>query len=177
MLKLLYLGRIAPEKGTLEAIKSLASIKGAVALQIFGTCYNQAYWKACQAQIALLPDNCRVHYGGTLQADSLAFYNAIDQSHALLLPSHGENFGHSIVECLSRGRPVIISTNTPWQNLATVKAGMDVSLSQLSTCIDQFVNFSQNEYNQWVRGAYLYYTNQIFTQFSVSVSSYRNLLS
>jgi hypothetical protein len=118
-----------------------------------------------------------VHYGGALQADSPAFYKAIDQSHALLLPSYGENFGHSIVECLSRGRPVIISTNTPWQNLAAVKAGMDVPVSQLTVCIDQFLNFSQVEYDQWVQGAFLYYTDQIIPQFSVSVSSYRNLLS
>ncbi len=177
IVKLLFLGRIAPEKGTLEAIKALAGIKGSVELQIFGTCYNQAYWQSCQAQMALLPGNCRVHYGGALQADSPAFYKAIDQSHALLLPSYGENFGHSIVECLSRGRPVIISTNTPWQNLAAVKAGMDVPVSQLPACIDQVLNFSQEEYDQWVHGSYLYYTDQIIPQFSVSVSSYRNLLS
>ena len=175
MVKLLYLGRIAPEKGTLEAIKALAGIKGSVELQIFGTCYNQAYWQACQAQMALLPGNCRVHYGGALQADSPAFYKTIDQSHALLLPSYGENFGHSIVECLSRGRPVIISTNTPWQNMAAVKAGMDVPVSQLPACIDQVLNFSQEEYDQWVHGAFDYYVSKVVSRFGIDVSKYKKM--
>jgi glycosyltransferase involved in cell wall biosynthesis len=36
-----------------------------------------------------------------------------------ILPTLNENFGHSIVESLSVGTPVLISDNTPWRSSAS----------------------------------------------------------
>lgn len=42
---------------------------------------------------------------------------------ALALVSHTENFGATVVDAMSHAKPVITSTNTPWQEVAEVGAG------------------------------------------------------
>ncbi len=50
------------------------------------------------------------------------------QHHAYILPTQGENFGHSIYEALINGLPVIISDQTPWRNLEREAIGFDIAL-------------------------------------------------
>ena len=52
------------------------------------------------------------------------------KSHCLFHPSKFESFGHVIFESLLNGLPVIISKNTPWQNLKEKKVGFDLSLDE-----------------------------------------------
>jgi glycosyltransferase involved in cell wall biosynthesis len=47
----------------------------------------------------------------------------------LLHPTLGENFGHSIVEALWLGVPVLISDRAPWTNVQTFNAGWSLPLT------------------------------------------------
>ena len=44
LLKLVSIGRIAPEKGTLVGLKALQAVKGNITFDLYGTAYNSSYW-------------------------------------------------------------------------------------------------------------------------------------
>lgn len=151
-LKLISLGRIAEEKGTTVSLNALKQIKGNIELDLFGTIYNQDYWKKCMSIIGELPNTIKVNYCGELNADEV--HVKLQEYHFLLLPSKGENYGHAIVESFISGRPVIISKNTPWKALEKEKVGFDVEESALSTAIQKAIDMDQSEFNEWSKSAH-----------------------
>jgi glycosyltransferase involved in cell wall biosynthesis len=126
-LLLISIARIAPEKNILFALQCLHQldvIKNKnlkVVFNLYGTVYSSDYWEQCQNVINNLPDNIKVYYHGAL--DSTRVMEVIGEHHFLFMPSCGENFGHTILESLSAGCPVIISDKTPWRNLEKVGSG------------------------------------------------------
>jgi glycosyltransferase involved in cell wall biosynthesis len=173
VLKLVSVGRIAPEKGTLHALQALKTQTNKIILDLYGTCYNEAYWNVCLQVIAQLPSNIKVNYHGPCPSDEVAAYLAA--AHALLLPSEGENYGHSIVESLGQGRPVLISKHTPWQDLAAQKAGWDVSPTDLPLALSELAAMDQARYDEWCRGAAAYYEKQILVPFAEYKTKYLQL--
>ena len=53
-----------------------------------------------------------------------------ERSHALLMPTTHENFGHAVVEAWAHGRPVLLSDQTPWRGLSDAGLGWDLPLVQ-----------------------------------------------
>ena len=157
--KLVSIGRIAPEKGTLHGIKALQDVQGTVELDLYGTCYNTEYWKQCEQVISQLPANIQVRYNGVCPTEEVPAKLAA--AHALLLPSEGENYGHAIVESFAQGRPVIISKHTPWKSLAEAQAGWDVDNHELSTVIQTLVSMNNEAYQNWSKGAYRFAQERI----------------
>lgn len=106
---LLFMGRIHKKKGCdllLEAYGRLAAAHPEVDLVIAGP--DQACLQPkLQAQAARLGISARVHWPGMLRGDLK--WGALKACDAFVLPSHQENFGISVVEALSVGRPVLIS--------------------------------------------------------------------
>jgi glycosyltransferase involved in cell wall biosynthesis len=173
VLKLVSVGRIAPEKGTLNGLNALAAQNGHIQLDLYGTCYNEGYWNECLQVIAQLPSNIKVNYHGPCPSEDVA--NHLISAHALLLPSEGENYGHAIVESLGQGRPVLISKHTPWQDLAAQKAGWDVTNTDLPRAIAELAAMDQARYDEWCRGAAGYYEKQILVPFVANKSKYLQL--
>jgi glycosyltransferase involved in cell wall biosynthesis len=173
VMKLVSVGRIAPEKGTLHALQALKVQTSTIVLDLYGTCYNEAYWNECLQVIAQLPSNIKANYNGPCPSDEVAAHLAA--AHALLLPSEGENYGHSIVESLGQGRPVLISKHTPWQDLATQKAGWDVTHTDLPSALAQLAAMDQACYDEWCRGAAAYYEKQILVPFAANKTKYLQL--
>lgn len=173
--KLVSIGRIAPEKGTLHALRALQEQKGNIAFHLYGTCYDASYWQECQEVIVGLSNNVQVHYLGACTSEEVAQH--IQSAHALLLPSEGENYGHAIVESLSLGRPVIISKNTPWKELAEQKAGMDVEVPELKGSIEKFVQLNQEEYTEWTISTLDYYERKIGSQIQKTIEGYSNMFT
>jgi glycosyltransferase involved in cell wall biosynthesis len=174
-LKLVYIGRIAPEKGTLHALHALQEQEGNIAFHLYGTCYDASYWQDCQAVIVGLSNNVQVHYHGACTSEEVAQH--IQSAHALLLPSEGENYGHAIVESLSLGRPVIISKNTPWKELAEQKAGMDVEVPELKGAIEKFVQMNQEVYTEWTMSTLDYYDRKIGSQIQKTIEGYTHMFT
>ncbi|HQY00756.1 MAG TPA: glycosyltransferase, partial [Flavobacteriales bacterium] len=114
-LRLVSLARIAEEKNTLYAIERLDGVKGQVRFDLYGTVYDEAYFERCKAAIARLPASVDVQWHGQLPQEEGA--GVLSKSHALFMPSVGENFGHTMLEALSVGRPLLISDRTPWRDL------------------------------------------------------------
>lgn len=155
--RFIALGRIAEEKGTLISIEALQKVKGKVNLDLYGTIYNPVYWEKCQQKIASLPEGIEVHYKGNLDTEEVM--RTLMCYHFLLLPSKGENFGHSILESFLVNRPVIISKHTPWQDLEDKQMGYDVTEEELPKIIQKVVEMEDEEFQQLVEHIRMQYKN------------------
>jgi glycosyltransferase involved in cell wall biosynthesis len=121
-IKLINIARIAPEKNTLYLLEILSSLTNPeinIELDLFGSIYNQDYWNSCLELIEKLPTNIKVNYKGALPSG--AVMQELSQNHFMFMPTRGENYGHTIIESLSAGCPVIISDQTPWRKLKEVQ--------------------------------------------------------
>lgn len=114
-LRLAYIARIHPTKNTLSAIKWLSEVKGNITYDIYGSIEDPQYWKLCEDEISKLPAHITVNHKGVIEHDAVP--DTLIGYHAYYMPTTGENFGHSIVESMFLGRPVIISDQTPWTDV------------------------------------------------------------
>ncbi len=154
-LRLISLARIAEEKNTLFAIERLRQVRGRVRFDLYGTIYDQAYYDRCLKAIAELPPEVVVQWHGQLPNEQVP--SAIAKAHFLYMPSVGENFGHTMLEALTAGRPLIISDRTPWKGLAAEAAGWDLALEDpggFNTVLQEAVDMDQQAYDRLVHGAY-----------------------
>jgi len=153
-LRLVSVGRIAPEKNTLFAVERLMKVEGNVRFDLYGTVYDQAYYKRCLEAVARLPKNVTVVMHGHIEEDQVA--RAIGEAHALFMPSVGENFGHTMLEALVAGRPLLISDRTPWKDLESKQAGWDLPLEEperFTVQIRMLVDIDQAGLEQLTDGA------------------------
>ena len=145
-LKLVYIARIHPTKNLLNAIRWLGQVKGKVLYDIYGSIEDENYWRRCQDVIDKLPDNITVNYKGMIEHEKVA--DIISNYHVYYMPTIGENFGHSIVEALLVGRPVIISDQTPWTDVNSA-GSYAIDLAQpekFIECINEMVDMSADDY-------------------------------
>lgn len=153
--KLVSVARIAVEKNTLLAIESLRNVKGRVQFDLYGPVYDEGYWNKCKEAIAALPVEVKVDWKNTVPPDEVP--GILAQHHALYMPSAGENFGHTMLESLSAGRPLLISDRTPWRGLTQDHAGWDLPLDRpegFTEVVEQLCGMDQTEYDRWSQGAF-----------------------
>ena len=128
-LRLVYFSLIAEKKNLGFVLELLENPQlSTLQLDIYGPIKDQAYWELCLLKINALSSPNRVIYHGRLNPEKSI--SEITKSHALILATHGENFGHAIVEMLSASRPVIISDKTPWIDLEKYGAGYSLPLKR-----------------------------------------------
>ncbi|MBU2019598.1 MAG: glycosyltransferase [Bacteroidetes bacterium] len=145
--KLITLGRISPEKGTLEGLKALQNIRGVeIQYDLYGTRNDLEYWEECKHALGQMPANIKAQYCGTLGSDDVL--DKIQEYHFLFSPSEGENYGHSIVEAFMAGRPVIIRDNTPWKNLKIQGVGVECQKEEMVFYLDQFTKLDNEDYQR-----------------------------
>jgi len=126
-LRIIYLSRITAKKNISYLIKILGEIPDLdIELHLYGTVDDNKYWSQCLKKINTLPSNITVLIKGHLEHSEVL--NVISGYDLFVLPTKGENYGHAIVESISAGTPVLISTNTPWRNLKEKKVGWDINL-------------------------------------------------
>jgi glycosyltransferase involved in cell wall biosynthesis len=126
-LSLIFLGRISRVKNLDGALRILAGVTGEIEMDIVGPVEDEGYWAECQRLIQELPANVRVYYVGSL--DPARVPERLARADLFFLPTHGESYGHAIIESLAAGCPVLISNLTPWRDLVTEGAGWDISPS------------------------------------------------
>ena len=169
ILNLVSIARISKEKGTLEALKGILEYssrnESKIKFDLFGTIYNKEYWQQCEKIIKTLPNHVEISYKGSVESNKVP--SLLENYDFLLMPSEGENFGHSILEAFSVGLPVIISDNTPWKNLEEKKVGWDISLNNsqnLQNVLEIAINMDQILYDKWSLNAFNlateYYDNE-----------------
>ena len=127
-LRVLFLSRISPMKNLDGLLLMLNGMTEPIQLHIYGPVEDLAYWEKCRTIIQELPSNVMVEYQGAVAHGVVA---QIFAEHDLFfLPTHGENFGHVILESLTAGCPVLISDQTPWSALEENGAGWAFPLNR-----------------------------------------------
>lgn len=159
-LQLVCIGRISPEKGTLDGLLQLLPFAHRnIQLDLYGAIYDTAYWEKCQAVIQQLTSACTVQYKGVVASDAIP--TLLQGYHFLYAPTTGENYGHALVESLMNYRPVIVTPFTPWKNLEEHQAGYDGALSDFGKFIEQALEMSDTTYQAHCTGAQRYITQEI----------------
>ena len=159
-IRLVNVARISIEKGTLKMIESLKNVQQELVLDIFGPIYNSDYWGKCQVAINHLPEHITVNYSGFIE--SRFVLDTLKEYDFFILFSEGENFGHSILEALSVGCPVIISNKTPWRDLESKGIGWDVDLKNSNAVAEVFskiLKINQEEYRELANQAFIFAKN------------------
>jgi glycosyltransferase involved in cell wall biosynthesis len=172
----IFIARIVPIKNLQFLLQVLQQIKKQVILTVAGPVEDPDYWKECEKTIKALPANIQVNYLGAISNEEVK--SKISEHHLFVLPTQGENFGHSIFEALLSGRPVLISDQTPWLDLAAKKAGWDVALSapaEFARVIDEMAMWQQSEFDEWAQGAWRF--ARLFIENPASKKQYLNLFS
>jgi glycosyltransferase involved in cell wall biosynthesis len=173
-LQIAFVGRIHPIKNLLLVLDILEQLKGEVKLEIAGVIEDRAYWNECLGKISKLPENIKVYMMGEMGHE--AVLELVQNVHILFLPTKGENFGHAILEALAAGKPVVISDQTPWRNLAESHAGYDLALQGLPRfreVLQAFVDMDQDQYSNWSVGARNYLEKKL--DHDSVIQGYKNL--
>lgn len=124
-LRILYLGRVAREKGILGFARRFAEARGPQDRLVVAGPAEDDYG---QQVVALCEATPGFHYMGVL--DRAGVRSAVEQSNALALPSGvdaggmRENFGNVVVEGLLLGRPVLVTRGLAWDGLEEAAVGI-----------------------------------------------------
>jgi glycosyltransferase involved in cell wall biosynthesis len=157
-LSMIFVGRIHPIKNLDYLLTVLKEVKSSeILLTIVGSLEDPVYWEKCKKIIAELPSGITIEYAGEIANHELPAITA--RHHVFALPTQGENFGHAIFEALALGKPVLISDQTPWRNLAVSQAGWDLPLDRpelFRESIEKVAGFGQEEYNKWSLSTFKY---------------------
>lgn len=156
-LKMLTVGRIHPIKNVHLDIAALQKLHGEVTLDIYGSLEDKAYYEKCLEAVSRLPENIRVNFCGNVEHEKLR--TIYPQYHCFISLTQTENFGHSIVEAIHSGNPVIISDRTPWHELEQQQAGMEFSLDDLDRvplALQRFVDMDGETFAAWQQGVLAY---------------------
>lgn len=155
-LNLVFLSRISPKKNLTATLKLLSKVEKSnkVTFSIYGPIEDADYWEECRNIIKNLPSHIQVHHKGALRNDEVVA--VLSHYHVSILLTFNENFGHSIIESMAAGCPVLLSEHTPWRNLEALKAGWDVPLASEAAQLNALmkaIDMEQPEFNIWSRSA------------------------
>ena len=162
MVHLVSVARVSPEKNLLFALEVLQKVKGKVKFDIYGPVYDYPYWEKCKAVLNKLPENIEAEHFGPIVKDEIP--SALKDVHFLFMPTQGENFGHTILEAMVCGCPAIISDQTPWRNMESAKAGIDLPLNNQKRFVDAIekaIAMDSTTFKIWSEGTRKYATDFI----------------
>ena len=156
-LDLFFLSRISEKKNLIGALKYLKKVKKCyqINFSIIGPIGETGYWNECELLIKKLPKHITVNYLGAIP--NLELPQVLKQQQVLLLPTFNENFGHVILEAFQAGCPVILSNQTPWQDLEKKKIGYDIDLDKpldFTLAIEFFAKINEEDYQKWSLNAF-----------------------
>ncbi len=173
-LKLLNVARISPEKDTLFLLEFMQKVSGNIELTLVGNYADESYYQDCLKAAEAAGEGVKIHFAGHQPIEKLEKY--YHENDVFILPTRGENFGHSIIEALSSGLPCIISTGTPWMQLEASNAGINLERDKVSyaQAIMKYLHMDQTEYTAASRAARNYSGSNI--QIESIKQAYFNLL-
>lgn len=147
-IKLCFISRISRKKNLSFALDLLKDIRGInMSFDIYGPIEDIDYWAFCESIMRNLPETIKVNYFGSIEPQRMEKIYSNEQ--VLLLPTLNENFGHSIVESLLCGCPVIISDQTPWNDLETEQAGFAIDLNNKQKFVEAIIHYAKLDQEQF----------------------------
>lgn len=174
ILSIVFLGRISPEKNPIALAKALNTIKFGLSVKFIGSNIDINYSNQFESVLKNLPDNIVVERINEMPNEAVK--RVLSETDVMVLPSHGENFGHAIYESFAACVPVIIGNNTPWKDIEEKKAGIEVvpdDIDAISQAIKRFNEMDDTIYREWQTGAgeaaKAYFSNNNFREQYLSI--------
>jgi glycosyltransferase involved in cell wall biosynthesis len=127
--RFVFVGRITAKKNLDMTLSAMQHLTTAAEFDIFGPIEDSKYWKRCQYLIDRLPSHVTAKYCGELSPSEAR--GIVAEYDVFVIPTLGENFGHSIAESLSASCPVLASDETPWT--LVLERGGGVAIRSIST--------------------------------------------
>lgn len=163
-LKAVFLSRISVKKNLEGTIQLLSRIPSScqIDFDIYGPIEDPEYWKKCEESIAQLPSHITAKYKGVIENSKVI--NVLSDYHLSILLTFNENYGHSIVESMAAGCPVLLSDETIWKQLEQKNAGWDIAISNENAILNSLKSaceWDQPTFEKFSDGA-LMYANTIF---------------
>ncbi len=147
-LKVLFVGRVYPVKGLMNVVRAAANLKEVnIKFRIVGP--DQAgHLSELVAEAMRLGVASMFDWAGPKYGEELA--DEYDKCDMLILPSFTENFGATVVDALSHGKPALASTFTPWKILEERECGWWVSNEpeKLAEIFKKIIAVSAEELNK-----------------------------
>jgi glycosyltransferase involved in cell wall biosynthesis len=152
-LNMVFVGRIHPIKNLIFLLQVLRQIKGQLHLDLVVATDDDTYWHECKIAIEELTSSVQVNIH--LNHPHHLVKPILESAHLFILPTEGENFGHAIFESLAVGCPVLISDQTPWKDLQSKKAGVDLPINKelFAEAVQQFVDMDDQQWQEHRMGA------------------------
>lgn len=174
-LRMITVALISPMKNHLKVIQALKQVDLDIRWDIYGPVKDSAYWETCMSEFNQSGLRGVINYCGILEPDLVN--ETISKYHVMVQPSESENYGHSLIQALCQGRPLITSKNTPWNGLEIAKAGINVEINPVSiaTAIEYFARSDQDQFDLWVKGASAYAANALSMQ--TIIDKYKNMFN
>lgn len=126
-LRVCFVSRVSPKKNLDYVLEVLRRVSVPTELLVCGIVDDETYWRRCTMLMERLPSHVAVDCLGAVPHSEVA--SVLAQQDLFFLPTRGENYGHAIFEALAAGLPVLISDQTPWQDLEKRGAGWALPLS------------------------------------------------
>ena len=125
VLRVLFVGRIYPVKGLMNVVRAAGELKDCkILFRIVGP--DQAGYQAeLMSEAERLGVLAMFDWAGAKYGEELS--DEYDNCDMLILPSFTENFGATVVDALSHGKPALASIFTPWKILEEYNCGWWVS--------------------------------------------------
>lgn len=161
-LKVIFLSRIHRKKNLLFALQCMKQISGNVQFDIYGPIEDEEYWNKCEQEMVTIPENIKLNYCGIIGHEDV--HRTFAQYDIFFLPTLSENFGHVIAEALIVGCPVIISDQTPFNDVEENSAGWVIPLDNVNkyiNTINQMVQINENGMHDLRISAQNYIKNKI----------------
>ena len=157
ILNLISICRVNKIKNIEFFLRVLSEIKFECHYTIIGFVEDSNYYNSLLKISESLPSNITVEFLGQQKFSKIIDY--LKSTHVFISTSKNENFGHSIVESLATGLPVLISENCPWNNLEKYNAGFRPPLT--NSCFKEkliyFNEMSSKYYMEFNNGSRNYY--------------------
>lgn len=146
-LTLVYLSLISEKKNLLLLLESMSKLRENISLDIYGPVKDEVYWRKCLDTIRNLPSNIRAVYRGEVNPEDVQ--STLEEYHAFISLTKGENFGHALYESLSVGRPIMTSYYTPWTGLRSKQAGWNIDISNTDSILKTLIEAVQAGQAEW----------------------------
>jgi glycosyltransferase involved in cell wall biosynthesis len=127
-LRVAFLSRVSRKKNLDGALALLRGAGPGIRFDVYGPEEDAAYAAECRARAASLAPEVEVRFHGAVTPEQVPARLA--ESHLFFLPTHGENFGHVVLEALLAGCVLLLSDQTPWSGLRERGVGWDLPLTR-----------------------------------------------
>jgi glycosyltransferase involved in cell wall biosynthesis len=174
-LKLVSVCRVNEIKNLEFILKLLKDLSIKCSYKVIGFIEDENYYNKLKLLVQSMPENINIEFTGLLP--KITIDSELKKADLFISSSLNENYGHSIVESLAAGVPVLISDHCPWMGLEDSNAGFRLPLdrNKFKEKLLFFHTMTELLYSKYNLGSRSYFDKFISSE--IHKNNYINLFS